>query len=377
MYTTLKEDRLDKLNLEIEVLENIIKGYRKEVRHLYSLKNSFIDTLNESYKFYLLFPSNYDNLNKVDQACLDEYNAAVLLGFNIILFDFDHFIETGELKTNDVYFNENAMVLYRGWMMKVGGRDCISDLFQENYSYPYLYSAFNGKLINNDMQYAICHYYSLSERLFSKFSRNNINACKPYKSLSYVRQKWHLPEEERIQETLNRFEEEFKKYHPFVYKKDREKSYIIKDACKSEKGTEFFMLNPGDNFRTKIYGFIKLRQKLFTGHLVLKEVLKLKRNENNKAFELRAFVIFNKILKISCNSDFDFEYDQSAMDLIQKVVQCDIGSNFYTIDIMQLEDGSWIVNELGDGQVSGLASQENPVVFYNLLKNYLIENNLI
>jgi hypothetical protein len=137
------------------------------------------------------------------------------------------------------------------------------------------------------------------------------------------------------------------------------------------------LLEPGDDFKTKVYGFIQLRHKLFTGHLVLKQVLNLKRNEDNSTFELRAFVLFGKVLKITCNSNFDFEYDQTAIDIIQNVIQCDIQSNFYTIDIMQLEDGSWIVNELGDGQVSGLATQENAFIFYNLLKNSLIENNLI
>ena len=40
---------------------------------------------------------------------------------------------------------------------------------------------------------------------------------------------------------------------------------------------------------------------------------------------------------------------------------------------MELENSEFIINELGDGQVSGLASNENPIAYYNNL-NFIMNN---
>jgi len=39
-------------------------------------------------------------------------------------------------------------------------------------------------------------------------------------------------------------------------------------------------------------------------------------------------------------------------------------SNFFTIDVAEKSDGTWIVLETGDGQVSGLAPNQNPTTLY-------------
>lgn len=46
-----------------------------------------------------------------------------------------------------------------------------------------------------------------------------------------------------------------------------------------------------------------------------------------------------------------------------------IKSNFATIDVARKTDGSLIIMELGDGQVSGL-QQLRPNLFYEVLRNY-------
>jgi hypothetical protein len=40
-------------------------------------------------------------------------------------------------------------------------------------------------------------------------------------------------------------------------------------------------------------------------------------------------------------------------------------SFFYTIDFAEKIDGTWMVVETGDGQVSGLAPNQNPIGLYN------------
>lgn len=61
------------------------------------------------------------------------------------------------------------------------------------------------------------------------------------------------------------------------------------------------------------------------------------------------------------------EIPQQAIDFVQKI--SDIASkyvNFYVLDIAQKEDGSWILVEINDGQMSGL-SEINPEELYKNL----------
>lgn len=48
-----------------------------------------------------------------------------------------------------------------------------------------------------------------------------------------------------------------------------------------------------------------------------------------------------------------------------------IGSRFFTMDVAQRTDGSWIIVELGDGQVAGLPETADATAFYGALRNAL------
>ena len=41
--------------------------------------------------------------------------------------------------------------------------------------------------------------------------------------------------------------------------------------------------------------------------------------------------------------------------------------DYYTVDFAERADGTWIVVETGDGQVSGLAAAQDPVIYYQVL----------
>ena len=64
----------------------------------------------------LLMPSNPLNINEIDPFFIEEYEAALLVGFKVILFDFDKFVNKNILKLNIKTANE-SIILYRGWMM--------------------------------------------------------------------------------------------------------------------------------------------------------------------------------------------------------------------------------------------------------------------
>jgi hypothetical protein len=51
--------------------------------------------------------------------------------------------------------------------------------------------------------------------------------------------------------------------------------------------------------------------------------------------------------------------------LMPAVYKLNSVSKFYTVDLAQLINGEWIIVETGDGQVSGLAPNQNPIGLYN------------
>ena len=54
------------------------------------------------------------------------------------------------------------------------------------------------------------------------------------------------------------------------------------------------------------------------------------------------------------------------------VLACsNLGSPYYTVDFAERADGAWIVVETGDGQVSGLAAAQDPVIYYQVLVDAL------
>lgn len=54
------------------------------------------------------------------------------------------------------------------------------------------------------------------------------------------------------------------------------------------------------------------------------------------------------------------------------VLACsNLGSPYYTVDFAERVDGTWIVVETGDGQVSGLAAAQDPVIYYQVLADAL------
>ena len=46
-------------------------------------------------------------------------------------------------------------------------------------------------------------------------------------------------------------------------------------------------------------------------------------------------------------------------------------SPFFTLDLAQTEDGRWMIVEVGDGQVSGLANSVDLFLLYRALAHHL------
>ena len=143
---------------------------------------------------------------------------------------------------------------------------------------------------------------------------------------------------------------------------------MIKDYVKSVKGTDFpvFFENSvtQEEFDFWMNKFYEYRGDLFTGGICVKEFVDLKLYGKSKN-EYRVFYINGEVATINRNSG---QLDYAAVPpktLVEKYMH--LNSKFYTIDFAELQDGSWIVIEAGDGSVSGLSDFQDYDEFFRKL----------
>ena len=152
-------------------------------------------------------------------------------------------------------------------------------------------------------------------------------------------------------------------------------NFFLKDYVKSvktDKGVE--RLDKKINLielSHKILKFIEDRGDLFTGGIIIKEFVNLKK-VNGYTNEWRAFYFYDKLLDLTNNSEKDISKGIYPPDeLVNKIGKILYQkSKFFTVDYALTEDDKWIVIETGDGGVSGLSPHTNELVFYNKLINY-------
>ena len=139
---------------------------------------------------------------------------------------------------------------------------------------------------------------------------------------------------------------------------------IVKDFVKSEKNTDFptyldIKQMNNDELNVLIRKFVEMRDDLFTGGIVLKEFVNLKRYEG-KTNEWRAFYLEGHLLSLSRNSGQSADVPSVPDHLLSKYTM----PGFYTVDFSELDDGTWTIIECGDGQVSGLPETLSAKEFY-------------
>jgi len=280
-------------------------------------------------KTIFLFPCEYDNLYVVDDNFQLEYNACQSVGLETALFDHDLFISENKLVTT-LKNTDDIQIILRGWMLN-------------KKQYFSLYENLDSKLINNPYQYLHCHYFPNVMQDIKEF-------IVPVNCWFYIN---NMDDNliETIQENIT-------------------SDILIKDFVKSEKGTDVFILDKDyikSNLKTVIERFIDLRGNLFNEGIVLKEIVKLKKYDG-VSNEWRAFFYDGELISLTLNSEQAIKSNRPEINFVKKVSYNITKSRFFTIDFAELEDGSWKVLECGDGQVSGLASMQNELVYYSILK---------
>ena len=272
-----------------------------------------------------LLPSEPFNQKKVDYEFQSEYKSISILGFKIYLYDHDEFVSNGNFISNFNFSDKSDFVILRSWMLK---KDQYSNLWN-------VLNKHGFTMINTPIQYLNCHYYPNVHNKIEKYSPPSV---------------WF---------------EDLSNENCILMRNMIDGDVIIKDYVKSEKESEdIFILEKevlNENLIQRVHKFKESRGKLFNEGIVFKKKLNLKKY-GNKTNEFRLFYLYHKLISISQNSELGFG-NVPNIDFLTTIVDT-IDSNFFTIDLAELEDDSWAILECGDGSVSGLSPNQNNLVFY-------------
>jgi hypothetical protein len=299
------------------------------------IENRFIRR--EKMPATLLYPSYFGEKGKVDEFYEDEFNAASSLPeFRTAFYDHDRLVDEPSFVPKFHPSIEPGLCVGRMWMMKPEEYKRFADSVE----------AVGGKLINSFDEYCFTHMFPNVYPLLEGYTPR-ILVFKDGEPVS-------APEAN-----------------------ERFKRFIIKDFVKSVKGHDFpaFVDTPISQAELDklIERFIDLRQPLFTGGIVFKEFVNLKRYEG-KTNECRAFYMYGKVLSVSKNSGQPESAPLVPMDLAKRFAN--IPSSYYTIDFGELDDGTFTILETGDGQVSGLPSSLSVPEYYGNMKKILKSKSL-
>jgi hypothetical protein len=157
-------------------------------------------------------------------------------------------------------------------------------------------------------------------------------------------------------------------------------SVIVKDFVKSEKhhwADACFIPNASDlQHAMKVcQRFLQLRGADLEGGLVIRKFMHFnKLGVHPKSGmplteEYRAFIIDGRPMAVMRYWDeVQYPAGESIFAPVSNLVAL-VPSNFFTVDFARLESGEWMIVELGDGQVAGLADNMNLRAFYDALQH--------
>ncbi len=283
----------------------------------------------------ILFPCDCLASSEVEGCFKLEYEATLASRyFDVALFDFSTFISEGRLVISRQVDNRQLPLIYRGWMMKPDQYRRFYDglvaahlrpitppwqydelhLFTENYPGPYL-----GDFDPSDTEYP-------PTPMYLSFDPTEVDT-------------------EVVNSTF--------------------KQFMVKDSVKSLKGTSFppVIDTPitQSQLDTLVKEFIEQRGDCFTGNVVFKEFVNLKRY-GSATNEWRAFYFAGKLMTAQRNSSQNADCPAPPQSFVEGC--SGLNSPYYTVDFAELNDGSWVVIEGGDGQVSGIAASQEPTSYY-------------
>jgi hypothetical protein len=293
----------------------------------------------------IIFCDSGFSSKEVDYMYAEEYQSARHNNFQVSLISFEE-LKRGNVEAALKFIRPNEekeIGIYRGWMLKPN-------------QYEMLYVALLGKnieLINNPSEYMFCHYlpenYPIIINVTPKTTHKKIQSGFTY----------------------NDFQQEIEAFGS--------NPVIVKDYVKSQKhywNEACFIPNAADRVRVEsvVNKFIELQDSDLNEGLVFREYVELEELTNHSASgmpltkEFRVFVKNGQIRNIYKYWDEgDYQNVEPVIEEFEPIIP-KIKSNFFTMDIAKRKSGSWIIVELGDGQVAGLPDNANKEEFYAELK---------
>ena len=216
-----------------------------------------------------------------------------------------------------------------------------------------LYNALLGKnlaLINDPDEYRFCHHLPESYEVIKDYT--------PKTTFKKLKSEYRI---EDFQAEIEAFGDQ---------------PIIIKDYVKSQKhywDEACFIPNAADKEKVDavITRFLELQDADLNEGLVFREYAALEELTNHSKSgmpltkEFRAFVKNGKVMAVYKYWDEgDYKNVEPIIEEFNEIIP-EIKSNFFTMDIAKKRDGSWIIVELGDGQVAGLPDNADKDEFYN------------
>lgn len=283
--------------------------------------------------------------NKPDSCYEEEAKSALENGFEFELFSFEDLAE-GKLQNafrRIKHCETETLAIYRGWMLKPR-------------QYEILYNelkAKNLRLINSPEEYKFCHYFPDSYDVIKNHTPKSI-------FFAY--------------DVSFNFDDLYKELSVFG-----DKPLILKDYVKSRKhewNEACFIESAAnhENVEKIVNRFLELQAEDLNEGLVFREFIEFQPLTNHSKSgmpltkEFRLFFLDGELI---FTSEYWEEGDYAATDLPEILfseIAKNVKSNFFTVDVAQKTDGSWLIVELGDGQVAGLPEKSDEMSFYNSLK---------
>jgi hypothetical protein len=237
--------------------------------------------------------------------------------------------------------------IYRGWMLKPAVYSKLHQALLEK----------NIQLINPPEAYRLCHHFPESYPL--------IAAQTPRSAVI------HLDSEFSIEKVMQALQ-------PFA-----DRPVILKDFVKSRKHEwHEACYIPSASDRSTVQRvterFIELQGNEINEGLVFREFVEFEpltvhsRSGMPLIREFRLFFLKNELLEATEYWEQGEYGDVRPPVGLFSDIAGKIASSFFTMDVARRKDGTWMIIELGDGQVAGLPDKTDQVNFYHQIYQRLV-----
>jgi hypothetical protein len=136
------------------------------------------------------------------------------------------------------------------------------------------------------------------------------------------------------------------------------------DGCLNLTGTEIYINSPDNN---KFCHYLPDSYDVIRNYTP--NTIWFKKDQISKSLEEACFIPdASDSIKVKRVVNRFLELQGDDLNEVAKKINC----RFFTMDIAKVENGSWVIIELGDGQVSGLPDNADLYEFYYRLKTRLI-----